>query len=64
MAGILRKEKTRLSNVIDELEAFAEVRPLTMHEIDLKNQSNAQMASLLREEELKWYQCSKSQFIF
>lgn len=25
MAGILRKEKTRLSNVIDELEAFAEV---------------------------------------
>jgi hypothetical protein len=40
--------------IIDDLEALAEV---------LKSQSNAQIASLLREEELKWYQRSKSQFI-
>jgi mannosylglycoprotein endo-beta-mannosidase len=29
----------------------------------LKNQSNAEIARLLREEEIKWYQRSKSQFI-
>jgi mannosylglycoprotein endo-beta-mannosidase len=28
-----------------------------------KSQSNAQIVNLLREEELKWYQRSKSQFI-
>jgi hypothetical protein len=55
-AGILKKEKIRLSQVIDDLEALAEVRPLSTQEIDIKNQSNAQIASLLREEELKWYQ--------
>jgi hypothetical protein len=33
------------------------------HEILLKNQSNAEIAKLLREEEIKWYQRSKSQFI-
>jgi hypothetical protein len=32
-------------------------------EIELKNQSNAEIAKLLREEEIKWYQRSKSQFI-
>ena len=30
---------------------------------ELKSQSNAQIAKLLREEELKWYQRSKAQFI-
>jgi hypothetical protein len=39
------------------------VRPLSAQEIELKSQSNAQIASLLREEELKWYQRSKAQFI-
>jgi hypothetical protein len=29
MAGILKKEKPHLSAIIDELEAFAEVRPLS-----------------------------------
>jgi hypothetical protein len=43
--------------------ALAEVRPLSTQEIELKSQSNAQVANLLREEELKWYQRSKSQFI-
>jgi mannosylglycoprotein endo-beta-mannosidase len=48
---------------IDRLEEFAEVRPLLPHEIKLKNQSNAEIARLLRKEEIKWYQRSKSQFI-
>jgi hypothetical protein len=36
-AGILKKEKPRLSAIIHELEAFAEVRPLSSQEIDLKS---------------------------
>jgi hypothetical protein len=55
VTGILKQEKLRLSTIIDELEAFAEVRPLSTHEIELKSQSNAQKANLLREEKLKWY---------
>ena len=62
MVGQLKQDKLRLSSVIDDLEAFAEIRPLSTHEIELKNQSNAKMASILREEELKWYQRSKTQF--
>ena len=63
MSGILKKEKLRLSSIIDDLEALAEIRPLTTQEIQLKSQSNEQIARLLREEELKWYQRSKAQFI-
>jgi hypothetical protein len=63
VAGILKAEKLRLTCLIDDLEALAETRLLSPQEIDLKNQYNAQMASMLREEELKWYQRSKVQFI-
>jgi hypothetical protein len=63
VSGVLKKEKLRLSSTIEDLEALDEVGPLSTHEIELKNQSNAKIASLLREEELKWYQRSKSQFI-
>ena len=62
-SGLLKKEKERLSSIIDALEALAEVRLLSAQEIELKSQSNAQIAKLLREEELKWYQRSKAQFI-
>ena len=61
--GLLKKEKVRLSSIIDALEALAEIRLLSAQEIELKSQSNAQIAKLLREEELKWYQRSKAQFI-
>jgi hypothetical protein len=36
---------------------------LTAHEIELKKQSNADVANLLCEEEIKWHQISKFQFI-
>jgi hypothetical protein len=49
--------------IIDNLEEIAKVRPLLPQEIELKNQSNAEIARFLHEEEIKWYQCSKSQFI-
>jgi hypothetical protein len=63
ISGALKNEKLRLSSIIDDLEALAEVGPLSTHEIELKNQSNAKISSLLREEKLKWYQRSKSRFI-
>jgi hypothetical protein len=63
VAGILKSEKLRLTTLIDDLEALAETRLLSTQEIELKSQYNAQMASMLREEELKWYQRSKVQFI-
>jgi hypothetical protein len=34
------RKKLLLSSVIDELEALAEVRPLSAQEIELKSQSN------------------------
>jgi hypothetical protein len=55
ITDILKKEKTRLSSIIDDLEVLAEIRPLSPHEIELKSQSNAEIAALLREEDLKWY---------
>jgi hypothetical protein len=63
VTGVLKKENLRLLSTIDDLEALAETNPLSAQEIELKNQSNAKIASLLREEEIKWYQRSKSKFI-
>jgi hypothetical protein len=63
IVGILKTEKLRVSTIIDELGAYVEVRPLTSMEVDLKSQYNAQLAGLLREEELKWYLVLKAQFI-
>jgi hypothetical protein len=63
VAGLLKSEKIRLTSLIDEIEALAETRMLSPQEIDSKSQYNAQLASMLREEELKWYQRSKVQFI-
>jgi hypothetical protein len=47
VTSILKKEKLRLSSIIDDLEALAEVRPLSAQEIELKIQSNAHIARLL-----------------
>jgi hypothetical protein len=52
-----------LSSIIDDLGALAEVKPLYVQEIELKSQLNAQIVGLLCEEELKWYNRSKDQFI-
>jgi hypothetical protein len=56
VTSILKREKLRLSSIIDELESLAEVRLVYTHEIELKSQSNAQIVDLLGERELKWYQ--------
>lgn len=60
MTGQLKQEKLSLTSYIDDLEVIAEIRPLTAQEIEHKSQYNAKLACLLREEELKWYQRSKT----
>jgi hypothetical protein len=52
--AFLKKEKLRLSTIIDDLEALAEVPTLSLYEIELKSQSNVEIARLLHEEEIKW----------
>jgi hypothetical protein len=37
VSGINKKEKTGLSYVIDDLEALADIRPLSAQEIELKS---------------------------
>lgn len=61
--GIYKKEKQRLCTIIDDLDKIAETRTLSQQEIELKNQSNEMVARLLREEEIKYYQRSKADFI-
>uniref|UniRef100_A0A8R7RBS2 Reverse transcriptase domain-containing protein n=1 Tax=Triticum urartu TaxID=4572 RepID=A0A8R7RBS2_TRIUA len=61
--GMYKKEKRRLSTIIDDLNKIAETRILSQQEIDMKNQSNEKVARLLREEEIKYYQRSKADFI-
>ncbi|XP_073361957.1 uncharacterized protein [Aegilops tauschii subsp. strangulata] len=61
--GMYKKEKQRLSTIIDDLDKIAETRILSQQEIDMKNQSNEKVARLLREEEIKYYQRSKADFI-
>ena len=39
--GILKKEKLRLSSIIDDLEALAEIRALSDIKLEIKSQSNA-----------------------
>jgi hypothetical protein len=55
VSGVLKKEKQRLSSIIDNLEALAEISPLSSQHIDIKNQAYAKIACLHREEEIKWY---------
>ena len=52
-AGIYKKEKLRLSTLIDSLDNIAEVRLLSATEIEQKSHLNEQLARLLREEEIK-----------
>ena len=61
--GLYKKEKQCLCTIIDDLDKIAETRTLSHQEIELKNQSNEKIARLLREEEIKYYQRSKADFI-
>jgi hypothetical protein len=45
---------------LEQLDKKAERTMLLPHKIDIKHCLNAQLIQLLREEEIKWYQWSKS----
>jgi hypothetical protein len=47
LAGQLKQEKLFLSSSIDDLEAIAEVRPLTSQEIEHKSQYNARETQMV-----------------
>jgi hypothetical protein len=58
--GAYKKEKKEISSKIDKLDKKAENTMLLSHEVDLWHCLKARLIQLLREEEIKWYQRSKS----
>jgi hypothetical protein len=59
MAGSYKKEKITLLALLQDLDKKAEIDRLSDHEIDLKHYLKERLVSLLREEELKWYERAK-----
>jgi hypothetical protein len=60
-AGIYKKEKKKLNSLLDQLDKKAETSILSNNEINMKHYLNERLATLLREEEIKWYERSKIQ---
>jgi hypothetical protein len=58
-SGQYKKEKKEILNALDTLNKKAENMPLQPEEISIKQCLNNRLAHLLREEEIKWYQCAK-----
>jgi hypothetical protein len=59
-SGILRREKKDLLDKLDSLDKKAELAPLSPQELESKNAMKEVLARILREEEIKWYQQSKT----
>lgn len=59
-SGKYKKEKARLLERAEELDKKAEVQVLSSQELDIKNYVKNRLATLLREEEIKWYQRAKT----
>jgi hypothetical protein len=59
MAGSYKKEKNTLLALLQDLDKKAEFDMLSDHEIDLKHYLKERLVSLLREEEIKWYERAK-----
>jgi hypothetical protein len=60
VSGAYKKEKKDLLDKLDSLDKKAEHTLLSCQEWDLKCCLNNRLAQLLREEEVKWYQCAKT----
>jgi len=58
-AGAYKQEKKRLIAGLDELDKKAETTILTDNEINLKYYLKERLISLLREEEINWYERAK-----
>jgi hypothetical protein len=63
LSGVYRKEKERLSLLIDELDLNAETVPLNAAERDQKREADIAIAKLRRDEETKWAQRAKVKHI-
>jgi hypothetical protein len=59
MAGSYKKEKNTLLALLQDLDKKEEIDRLSDHVIDLKHYLKERLVSLLREEELKWYERAK-----
>jgi mannosylglycoprotein endo-beta-mannosidase len=59
MAGSYKKEKNTLLALLQDLDKKAEIDSLSDHEVNLKHYLKEWLVSLLREEELKWYERAK-----
>jgi hypothetical protein len=57
--GSYKKEKNTLLALLWDIDKKAEFDRLSDHEIDLKHYLKERLVSLLREEEIKWYERSK-----
>jgi hypothetical protein len=60
MNGLYKKEKKDITCKLEQLDKKAESTLLLPHEINIKQFLNARLIQLLRDEEIKWYQRSKS----
>jgi hypothetical protein len=58
--GLYKKERKEITNKLKELDKKAECIMLSPQELDVKHCLNVRLMQLLREEEIKWYQRSKS----
>jgi hypothetical protein len=58
-SGQYKKEKKHILNNLDLLDKKAERTPLDSNEIGVKQYLNNRLATLLREEKMKWYQRAK-----
>jgi hypothetical protein len=54
------QEKKEIMNKLEQLDKKAECTMLSPHKLDVKHCLNVRLMQLLREEEIKWYQRSKS----
>jgi hypothetical protein len=62
-SGKYKKERERLSLIIDELDIRAETCPLDKSERDKLRDANDKLSKLRREEESKWAQRAKVRYI-
>jgi hypothetical protein len=63
LSGVYRKEKERLSLLIDELDLKAETIPLNAAERAQKREADIAIAKLRRDEETKWVERAKVKHI-
>jgi hypothetical protein len=59
LAGSYKKEKNTLLALLQDLDKKAEIDRQSDHEINLKHYLKERLVSLLRQEEIKWYQRAK-----